>query len=109
MRLCGSTESDLMNRIFSLRFASHCSIGAASLPNLVFQSRSCGSIADPLALVFRPGRLSFSASVTKKLFFTTTGLLALATSAFAADLPANVPLATKAPYVAPVIFSRTGC
>ena len=46
----------------------------------------------------------------QKLFLTTTGLLALATSAFAADLPARVPMATKAPsYMAPVIFSWTGC
>jgi outer membrane immunogenic protein len=42
----------------------------------------------------------------KRLFLTATGLFALATSAFAADLP----VATKAPpYMAPVIFSWTGC
>jgi len=45
----------------------------------------------------------------KKLFLTATGLLTLATSAFAADLPAKAPMATKAPYIAPVIFSWTGC
>jgi outer membrane immunogenic protein len=45
----------------------------------------------------------------KKLLLTATGLLALATSAFAADLPAKAPMATKAPYIAPVIFSWTGC
>jgi outer membrane immunogenic protein len=45
----------------------------------------------------------------KRLFLTATGLLALATSAFAADLPAKAPMATKAPYMAPVIFSWTGC
>jgi len=46
----------------------------------------------------------------KRLFLTTTGLLALASSAFAADLPARAPMATKAPaYMAPVIFSWTGC
>jgi outer membrane immunogenic protein len=45
----------------------------------------------------------------KKFFLTTIGLLAMATSAFAADLPAKAPMATKAPYMAPVIFSWTGC
>jgi outer membrane immunogenic protein len=44
-----------------------------------------------------------------KLFLTTIGFLALATSAIAADLPARPMPVKAAPYMAPVIFSWTGC
>jgi outer membrane immunogenic protein len=45
----------------------------------------------------------------KRLFLTTTGFLALATAAVAADLPARPMPVKAAPYMAPVIFSWTGC
>jgi len=45
--------------------------------------------------------------VVKKILVATTTFLALATTAFAADLPA-APY-TKAPAFAPVLFSWTGC
>jgi len=45
----------------------------------------------------------------KTLFLATIASMAMATTAFAADLPAAPPMATKAPFAAPVIFSWTGC
>jgi outer membrane immunogenic protein len=45
-----------------------------------------------------------------KFFLTTIALVAWVPAAFAADLPARVPMPVKAqPYMAPVLFSWTGC
>jgi outer membrane immunogenic protein len=45
----------------------------------------------------------------KKLILAVTALATAASTAFAADLPPRAPMATKAPFMAPVIFSWTGC